>query len=136
MAKKTTYLREQRDIALFNTYTKAIEEFDFANQYEAYDYVRKHPAPRFFVSPFFCESMMLKMLAGKPTGLRNPQTVRKYDELFRRYKSMQERHPELTLRDICERIIDEPAPEYYLNRRITQWIIARERKKRWEKMFK
>lgn len=136
MAKRSTYLRKQRDIALFESYSKAIQEHDFANQKEAFDYVRKHAAPRFFSSNMFCESMITKMLNGQPTGLKNPQAVRKYNELFRRYKQKAEQYPEKTIREICAIIVDEPAPEFYLNRRITQWIIAREKKERWEEIMK
>ena len=133
MGKRSTYLRELRDAALFDAYTKAVGEQDFSNQAEAYDYVRKHAAPRFFASAQFCESMVKKMDRGEPTGLRNPQAKRKYAELYRRYRKMLEERPELSVREICSIIVDQPAPEFYLNRRITQWIVVRERKRRWER---
>lgn len=136
MAKRSTYLRKQRDRALFESYSEAIKVHDFATQKEAYDYVRTHPAPRFFSSHLFCASMIKKMLDGVPTGLKSPQSIRKYNELFKRYLERSEQYPDKSIEEICAIIVDEPAPEFYLNRRITQWVIARERKEIWETMLK
>lgn len=136
MAKKSTYLREQRDAALFDAYIKAVRDIGFSTQEMAYDYVRTHEAPRFFVEPKFCQEIISKIERGLPTGLRNPQSIRKYDELYRRFKQMRKENPDMPMRDICEAIVDGKAPEFYLNRRITQWIIGREKRMKWERMEK
>lgn len=137
MSKKTTYLREQRDRALFEAYCKAIAERDFVSQRpqdEAIDYVRTHEAPRFYISPEFCMLIMGRMSRGQDSGIKGKAATRKFQELFRRYVA-EWKKPEsrdMDIYDICCKIVCQPAPEFYINNRAARGIIQRQKKLRQE----
>lgn len=119
----------QRDRALFETYTRALQERHFASPGEAINYVRKHPAPRFYIDGNFCAIIIGRMLKGQPTGLKGKQRERKFKELFRLYLIEAEK-PEnkgMPKREICSRIVEMPAPEFYLNYRATNGILTAQR---------
>ncbi len=141
MSKKTTYLREQRDRALFDAYCKAISEHSFRSQDEATDYVRTHEAPRFYISPEFCMLIMGRLSRGQDSGIKGKAATRKFQELFRRYVA-EWKKPEsrnLDIYDICSKIVCQPAPEFYINNRAARGIIQdqkRQRQREWERKRK
>ena len=134
MRYKDTDLREQRDKAIFDAYKKALAERDFQTQSEAVEYVRTHPAPRFFISAEFCAIVISRLAAGKHPGVSGHQRIRKFRELYRRYliETDKPENASLSMREICWRIVDQEAPEFYLNFRATSEIINRQREKRQE----
>ena len=129
MRNKDTSLRMQRDEALFEAYTRALRERNFASQSEAINFVRRGPAPRFFIDGNFCTIVIGRMRRGKPTGLKGEQRKRKFYDLYRLF--LQEKakpgNESLPVREICSRIVEMPAPEFYLNYRAASGIIARQR---------
>ena len=134
MGKKTTYLREQRDRALFDAYCRAISQHSFRSQDEATDYVRTHDAPRFYISPEFCMLIMGRLSRGQDSGIKGKAATRKFQELFRRYVT-EWKKPEsrdLDMYEICSRIVCQPAPEFYINNRCARGIIQRQKKIRQE----
>lgn len=76
------------------------------------------------------------MLKGKPTGLKGKQRERKFQELYRLFL-IERAKPEnkgLPKREICSRIVEMPAPEFYLNYRATNGIITEQSKLRMKEM--
>lgn len=136
MRYKDTDLREQRDRAVFDAYKAALVEQGFRTQSEAVEYVRTHPAPRFFISAEFCAIVISRLAAGKHPGVSGRQRIRKFRELYRRYliETDKPENAGLSMREICWRIVDQEAPEFYLNFRATSEIINRQREKRQEKL--
>lgn len=134
---KDTSLREQRDEALFEAYTQAIREKFFASQSDAIDYVRRNKAPRFYIDGHFCAIIIGRMQKGLPTQLKGEQRKRKFDELFRLFKEEKAKPENAGVSDgeICMRIVEMPAPEFYLNYRAASGIIAKEREMRQKKMM-
>lgn len=123
-------------MAIFAAYNKALVDHCFQSQGEAVNYVRTHPAPRFFISAEFCAIVISRLLAGKHPGVSGKQRIRKFRELYRRYLIEMDRpeNANQSLREICGRIVDQEAPEFYLNFRATSEIINRQREKRQEKL--
>ena len=136
MRYKDTDLREQRDRAIFDAYNKALVERGFESQAEAVEYVRTHSAPRFFISAEFCAIVISRLAAGKHPGVSGYQRIRKFRELYRRYliETDDPKNANASLREICGRIVDQEAPEFYLNFRATSEIINRQREARQERL--
>ena len=134
MRYKDTDLREQRDKAIFDAYRKALVEQGFQTQSEAVEYVRTHPAPRFFVSAKFCQIVIGRLIAGKHPGVSGKQRIRKFRELYRRYLIEKDKpeNADLSVYEISWRIVDQQAPEFYLNFRAASEIINRQREKQQE----
>lgn len=79
------------------------------------------------------------MRRGEPTGLKNPDKIRKFDELRARVEKYIEENPEEAekygMPTICEEIVNQPAPEFYICHNTAKQIILRQRKRqREEKM--
>lgn len=136
MRYKDTDLRRQRDKAIFDAYNKALVERGFQTQSEAVEYVRTHPAPRFYISVEFCAIVISRLVAGKHPGVSGRQRIRKFRELYRRYliETDKPENGNLSMREICGMIVDQEAPEFYLNFRATSEIINRQREMRQEKL--
>lgn len=127
---KSTYLREQRDVAIFRAYTKALAEHHFSCDTEACNWVRKQPAPSFFTSPEFCQIIVSRMLRGKDCDLKGARRA-KFEELKRLYLERVDlpRFKGKPMIDICNEIVALPAPEFYLERRVVAMIIREQKEK-------
>ena len=138
MRTKDTSLRQLRDEALFEAYTQAIRDMDFASQSEAIDYVRRNKAPRFYIDGHFCAIIIGRMQKGMPTQLKGEQRKRKFDELYRLFREEKAKPENEGVSDgeICMRIVEMPAPEFYLNYRAASGIVARQREMRQKEMLR
>jgi hypothetical protein len=119
-------LRERRDIELFRAYQNAPKEHDFVDQRQAVEYVRKHEAPRWFVSKEFCAAVISCWLRGKEFCKMRPNKRRKFQALFDIYNNLKSQFPYSALNhlELCGAIVDMPAPEWYLDHQMASRIIS------------
>lgn len=124
-------LREERDRALFAAYNKALAEHSFRCQSEAINFVRTSAAPKFYISSEFCAIIIGRLLRGENPGLKGRQRLRKFEVLFRLFlaESGKPENKSRSTREICALIVDMPAPEFYLNYRMTSGIINKQKEK-------
>ena len=118
--------------ALYATYREILLSGECVTQHEAIDRARKSPAPHFFTSAKNCAYIVTRMQRGEPTGLRNPDKVRKFNELARLVEEYMSEHGEEATKGIlsvCEEVVNMPAPEYYICHNTAKQIILRERKR-------
>lgn len=132
--KKDSTLRRERDRVLFDIYADAIRHHNFVSQVEAVEYVRKCMAPRFYIDGDFCNIVINRMLRGLECEKMGPNGRRKFAELFDRYKKMRAipEYANLTPQAICDLIVDQPAPEFYISNRTARMVLAREKERRWK----
>jgi hypothetical protein len=123
---KDTMLRRHRDKALFLAYQKALQENNFSDQRQAVEYVRKHEAPRWFVSKEHCAAVIGCWLRGKDFYKMRPNKRRKFLAIFDIYKKLKQEFPFSTLNhlDLCAAIIEMPAPEWFLDQQMASRIIT------------
>ena len=119
-------LRERRDKELFHAYQKALEENDFVDQRQAVDFVRKHEAPRWFVSKEFCAAVISCWLRGKEFCKMRPNKRRKFEALFDIYSRLKGQFPYSALNhlELCGAIVDMPAPEWFIDHQAASRIIS------------
>lgn len=119
-------LRERRDKELFHAYQKALEENDFVDQRQAVDFVRKHEAPRWFVSKEFCAAVISCWLRGKEFCKMRPNKRRKFEALFDIYNRLKGQFPYSALNhlELCGAIVDMPAPEWFIDHQAASRIIS------------
>ena len=129
-------LRERRDAELFRAYQKALKENTFSDQREAVDYVRKHEAPRWFVSKEFCAAVISSWLRGKEFCKMRPNKKRKFKALFELYNNLKKEFPYSALNhlELCATIVDMPAPEWFIDHQLASRIISDQIIKRNEQM--
>lgn len=126
---KDTELKEARDRDLFLAYQKALRNNEFRNQWEAIEYIRTHPAPRFYISARECSLLLGKMFAGKRLDRMHPLCVKRINELARLYKECvrgEFGEKGMSRERMCEIIVDMPAPEFYVSNRYATRIVNKE----------
>lgn len=123
-------LREERDRALFEAYCKALKEHDFKTSKEAVNFVRTSPAPKWFTSPDRCAAEISRMIRGMRPFVRGRVRLKKYSDLLKAYKAACADHAnELCCHyAICEKIVETPAPQWYLGYKQAFDIIIREKR--------
>lgn len=119
-------LRKRRDFELFRAYQKALKENDFSDQREAVDYVRKHEAPRWFVSKEFCAAVISCWLRGKEFCKMRANKLRKFRALYDLYLQMRKEFPYCAFNhlDLCGVIVETPAPEWFIDHQQASRIIT------------
>lgn len=129
-------LRERRDVELFRAYQRALADNAFSDQREAVDYVRKHEAPRWFVSKEFCAAVISSWLRGKDFCKMRQNKKRKFKALYDMYMELRDKFPYCTMShlDFCAALVDMPAPEWYIDHQLASRIISEQIDKRNEQM--
>lgn len=128
-------LREERDRALFDAYCKALGEHEFKTSKEAVNFVRNSPAPKWFTSPDRCAAEISRMIRGMRPFVRGKVRLKKYSDLLKAYKiACADPENELCCHyAICEKIVESPAPQWYLGYKQASDIILREMRSRHNK---
>lgn len=119
-------LRKRRDMELFRAYQRALKENTFSDQREAVDYVRKHEAPRWFVSKEFCAAVISCWLRGKEFCKMRPNKKRKFKALYELYVELKNKFPYCAMNhlDLCAAIVEMPAPEWFIDHQLASRIIT------------
>lgn len=126
---KDTELKELRDRDLFLCYQKALRENNFQDQWEAIEFVRRCPAPRFYISSKVCSLLLGKIFAGQKLERMHPMAYKRImhlAEMYKKYVSGQMGQKGLSRERICEILVDMPAPEFYVSHIYASRIIVRE----------
>lgn len=78
--------------------------------------VAKQPFPCFYISAEYCVKMFRWLeTGGRQLATMRPPTRRKLDYLYSRYLAIREREPDSPKIDICYRIVNEEAPELFMD---------------------
>ena len=119
-------LRKRRDFELFRAYQKALREHDFSDQRQAVDYVRKHEAPRWFVSKEHCAAVISSWLRGKEFFKMRSNKARKFRAMHELYIQMKQQFPYCAMNhlDVCAALVEMPAPEWYIDHQLASRIIT------------
>lgn len=130
-------MKKERDQALYKSFRKALSEFSPATlrEREVVRYVCKQPAPRFYIESERAVELVGRILAGVSLIDLNNCSRRMTWELYRRYKAYCKEHPDckLSRNRIMQDIVEEPAPEFYIETQRARKIIYKERKRRLHK---
>ena len=134
---KNTELKRSRDKALYKEFRKGLSEGKFATMGEAAEYVCKQPAPQYFIEPKKASDIVGRILADVSLIHLNSCSRRRAWQLYRRYVQYMEEHPDckMSRERVMEIIVEEPAPEFYIEAQRAKKILNRERKiarKKWE----
>lgn len=129
-------VREMRKQDVINSFYESYKELKkskpFATQNEVIEYAVKSEAPRFYVTFENARRFVSLLLRKKKLPIVNENKLEMYKEIYRRYikqvKDCNKRYKYL----ILEKIIEEPAPSFYLEEETFRGIIyktLRNRKK-------
>lgn len=102
---------------LMDTYRKVYPHC--FTQREAWEKVARHPAPRFYISPKQAHDILRLMVRGDNSVVNKmtPRRQRMYHDLFEKLQELQQRKQFIgkSLWYICQFLVVEPAPEFYMS---------------------
>ena len=127
-------VREMRKQDVINSFYKSYKELKksrpFATQNEVIEYAVKSEAPRFYVTFENARRFISLLSRKKKLPIVNENKLEMYKEIYRRYmkqiKDCNQRYKYL----ILEKIIEEPAPSFYLEEETFRGIIYKTLRKR------
>lgn len=133
---KNVELKQMRDEALYNVYLESLSHGSFTSLNELAEYSRKQPAPQFFIDSRTI-SLTIGMIEQRISLINlNEMSRRKAWQLYDNYVQWKKENPDSTLsrERICEILVDEPAPEFYVHADTARKIIQRVMKQRREQI--
>ena len=109
--------------SFYESYKKLKKSKPFATQNEVIEYAVKSEAPRFYVTFENARRFISLLARKKKLPIVNENKLEMYKEIYRRYikqvKDSNKRYKYL----ILEKIIEEPAPSFYLEEETFRGII-------------
>ena len=129
---KDTELRQEKDRELYSVYMRGLREQHFANMHEAVDWVRSQPASKFYISSKALVNYIGAMKNGKVPPKMFSFNEKKIKILYQMYLEFMESNPDckLSREKICEILVDEPAPLFFICHDSCMKAIVRERARR------
>lgn len=116
---------------LMRAYHEYISSCDYIRMPKVYHAIVNMPSRHFWVSDIRAALVISAMLRGED-ALRGMWPLKKemYREIYSRVIALRNEHPELTVSELCSRVISQPAPKFYLTPGSAKMLICKE-KKRW-----
>lgn len=107
---------------------------DCWTQKQAYEKVVRHRASSFYILPHTAYNALRKVFKGMQSDVRchTENDRRKYRDIYARIveRSAEPEYAGMSLRELCEVVVREPAPEFYLNPSTFSRILADARKEK------
>lgn len=132
------YSKERMD-DLMRAYDEYISSCDYIRMPEVYKMIVNMPSRRFWVSDIRAALVISAMIRGE-TDLNTMWPLKKemYEEIYSRVLTLQEKHPELTISELCAKVIAQPAPKFYLTPGSAKIMVCKARKQwiqeKWKKL--
>ena len=124
--------KRERNRDLLTAYRKLIAEKPFIDARKVFAELVKMPSSRFWVSEERAAIVIAQIMNGDKLESMLPNKRRMFFELYRRAKKIMSNHPEMTLGEIANQIVVQPAPEFYLTPNSAMVILFYE-KREWYK---
>lgn len=96
----------------------------------AYRNAIRHKASCFFASVRYAAKYIRQREAGQEPDIRNNITRKMYDDIYAMYVVEKALCPEKTMYEVIERVINSPAPRFYISLSWARHIIRRLRNER------
>ena len=90
-----------------------------------YQKVADSPARRFWVSERRASVVVSSMLAGRPLIKMRSNKREMFEEIFRRFLIERRRFPDKCIYELVSRVVNQPAPKFYLTPRTVYELICR-----------
>lgn len=120
-------VREMRKQDVINSFYESYKELrktkPFATQNEVIEYAVKRNAPRFYVTFENARRFISMLSRKKQLPIVNENKLAMYKEIYRRYKQQVKECNKRYKYIILEKIIEEPAPSFYLEEETFRGII-------------
>ena len=122
-------LTKERDRELYLIYLRGLREQNFRDMHEAADWVRSQPASKFYISSKALVNYICAIRNGNIPPRMHLWNERKVKMLYRMYGEYMEKNPDCRLprEQVCEILVEEPAPIFFIGHESCINAIRRER---------
>lgn len=117
--------KEQRNEELLRAFRAQLSNLGELPLTELFERTSMTPASRFWVSERRAMMVMSKMLKGDTLDSMNPKRREMFQEIFRRVKHILAEEPGISLIEASFRVVNSPAPEFYLTPQSARTMIYR-----------
>lgn len=111
--------KKERDEDFINAYNDVVKSHGKQAPYILKDKLIEetilHPAKRFYVSHEQASRIIMKMIAGKKTGIRNTIKAEMYQTILSKIRELQ-RNSRKSVSSLLSEVIDSPAPRFYISK--------------------
>lgn len=115
----------ERNRDLLRVYHEKLASATFIVMPVIFELVAQSPASRFWVSEERAAIVISAMEAGKPLLRMRDNKREMFEEIYRRYTVLREQYPEKSTNELAARIVNQPAPKFYLTARTVGEFIYR-----------
>lgn len=129
---KDTELKKQRDRDLYAAYVEGLRTRTFSSLGEAAEYARKQKAPQYYISAR-AASLLIGKIQGNISLIDvHENSRRRIWDLYEKFQEHCKNNPDSkeSREIIFERLVETPAPEFFLTNSRAKHIIMEERRKR------
>ena len=116
---------KQRNADLMRVYRDRLAEASIIIMPVIFQLVADSPASRFWVSEERAAIVISAMAAGKPMPRMRSNKREMFEEIYRRYLLMRKDYPDKSVYELVTKIVNQPAPKFYLTPRTVGEFIYR-----------
>ena len=116
---------KQRNADLMRVYRDRLAEASIIVMPVIFQLVADSPASRFWVSEERAAIVISAMAAGKPMPRMRSNKREMFEEIYRRYLIMRKDYPDKSVYELVTKIVNQPAPKFYLTPRTVGEFIYR-----------
>lgn len=123
---------EERNEDIMRAYKQELAQCKQVFLPDVFNRVVNMPSKRFWVSAERAAIVISSMMRGDTLSQMRPTKRRMFQEIYRRVKILQEQNPNMSIYEMSLKVVQEPAPEFYITAGSAKVIIYRIRKQ-WHK---
>ena len=116
---------KERNADLMRVYHEKLTEASIIVMPVIFQLVADSPASRFWVSEERAAIVISAMAAGKPMPRMRSNKREMFGEIYRRYLVMREDYPDQSVYELVAKIVNQPAPKFYLTPRTVGEFVYR-----------
>ncbi len=116
---------KERNADLMRVYRQKLAEASMIVMPAIFELVAESPASRFWVSEERAAIVVSAMVAGKPMPRMRSNKREMFNEIYRRYLVMRNDYPDKSVYELVTKIVNQPAPKFYLTPRTVGEFIYR-----------
>lgn len=116
---------KERNADLMRVYHEKLTEASIIVMPVIFQLVADSPASRFWVSEERAAIVISAMAAGKPMPRMRNNKREMFGEIYHRYLVMREDYPDKSVYELVAKIVNQPAPKFYLTPRTVGEFIYR-----------
>lgn len=126
---------QQRNDDIMRAYRLQLNKVSVIAKPHIFRLVAESPASRFWVSEERAAVEVARMLAGKPFSQMRPNKREMFEEIYRRFLLLRDKHPDKSLFELVSIVVHQPAPKFYFTPRTVGEFIYRIRSGWYEKQY-